>query len=73
MIGKWIFNKFYKVPKLKLCPACNGSPKIIKVGDDKQFFAVRCNDCGKFVANCWEAGRTEKEAAGIWNKGIKNF
>lgn len=73
MISKWIFNKFYKIPEIKICPVCNGSPKIVRVGDWKQFFAVRCNDCGKVIANSWEAGRTEKEAVKIWNKGIKNF
>lgn len=72
-IKKWIFNKFYKAPKLKLCPVCKKYPQIIKVGDWKQFFAVKCTNCGKVIANCWEAGRTKKEAAEIWNKRIKNF
>lgn len=71
-ISKWIFNKFYKIPKIKLCPVCKNNPEIIRVGDNKQFFTVKCVNCGKIVANCWEAGRTEKEAAEIWNKGIKN-
>lgn len=59
--------------ELKKCPNCKSIPKIIRIGDWKQFFVVKCISCGKVVANSWEAGRTEKEAVKIWNKGIKNF
>lgn len=65
-----IVEKIYKISKLKLCPVCKSYPKIIRVGDWKQFFTVKCINCGKIVANYWEAGRTEKEAIKIWNKRI---
>ena len=58
---------------LKKCPYCGGHPKIIRVGDDRQFFAVICSECYKTpVKNC-EARLTEFGAAKIWNVRVNEI
>lgn len=50
------------------CPKCGGNPVPVRVGDNKQFFAMRCEKCGHFAAKHWEAGLTDEQAAEIWNR-----
>lgn len=53
--------------KLEKCPYCGGHPKIIRVGDDRQFFIAICSECYKTPVKNHEARLTETGAGLIWN------
>lgn len=50
------------------CPKCGGNPIPVRVGDNKQLFAMRCKNCGYFAARPHEAGLTDEQATVIWNR-----
>lgn len=55
------------------CPYCNNRPKLIKVGDDRQYYINICSKCYKTpVKNC-EARLTKLGAVLIWNKRVREL
>ena len=50
------------------CRKCGSVPELIKVGDYKEYFIVKCPKCHHTEANYDEASTTERGAIRIWNK-----
>lgn len=59
--------------KIEKCPYCGGRPHIIRVGDDRQFFAVICSKCYKTPVKNYEARLTKSGAILIWNARVRQF
>ena len=53
--------------KLNPCRRCGGKPKLIPIGDWKQYYVYSCSQCGLIPALLGEARLTEKGAREIWN------
>lgn len=60
----------FKTPIPKPCPYCGGLPRIRFVGDFKQFFILRCDNCPSPL-NSGDAKSTFRQAVKIWNKRCK--
>lgn len=60
-----------KMAKLMLC-FCGGQPEIKAVGDNKQYFACICSNCGKTPVRLDEARATRFGAIKIWNRSVNN-
>lgn len=54
-----------------MCPKCGGLPVFKQVGDNKEFWAVQCSNCGYYAANCNEAQMTPEAAMKLWNMKVK--
>ena len=54
--------------KVRRCKKCGGIPVVNRVGDDKNYFIIRCSSCQYTSANYDEASLTVKSAVRIWNK-----
>lgn len=54
--------------ELKSCPFCGGNPKLIAVGDNKDYYVYSCTICGYKAASFNEAKLTKRGARKIWNR-----
>ena len=54
--------------KVRRCKKCGGIPVVNRVGDDKNYFVIRCSSCHYTPAQYDEASLTVKSAVRIWNK-----
>lgn len=57
---------------IKHCHKCGAVPELIRVGDLKEYFIVKCPECYHTEAKYDEASITERDAIRIWNKRSKN-
>lgn len=48
------------------CCKCGGAPEIIRVGDQKEYFLVRCSKCYHSTNKYDEASLTESHALRVW-------
>lgn len=64
---KLSMNELYK------CPKCQDLPILLRVGDDKQFFACVCSDCGYTPIGLGEARYSPYSAMNLWNTKIELF
>lgn len=53
---------------LKPCKYCGGKARLIRVGDQKEFFAYQCANCYKYHARHNEARLTPNGAKRVWNR-----
>lgn len=57
------------IPPIKQC-LCGGEAKLIKVGDQKQYYVVQCCKCYGNMAESGEAKVNPAEAVRLWNRRI---
>lgn len=57
------------IPPIKQC-LCGGGAKLIKVGDQKQYYVVQCSKCYGNMAESCEAKVNPAEAVRLWNRRI---
>lgn len=57
------------IPPIKRC-LCGGEAKLIKVGDQKQYYVVQCSKCYGNMAESCEAKVNPAEAVRLWNRRI---
>ena len=55
--------------KLNLCPRCGTSPRLLRVGDNRDLWVCTCMECGYTPAKNGEARSTIRGAVKVWNKG----
>lgn len=60
-----------KMAKLTLC-SCGGQPEIKAVGDNKQYFACVCSNCGKTPLHIDEAQMTKTGTIKLRNRRSDN-
>ena len=58
--------------ELKPCKYCGGGAELVRVGDNKEYLAYRCSNCGNFHARRSEARRTPSGARNVWNRRADN-
>ena len=49
------------------CHWCKGSPKLFRVGDNKEYLVYMCSKCYKTPVHIDEASLTPAHAARMWN------
>lgn len=54
--------------EIRACAFCGGMPRLIKCGDQKEYFAYLCSFCYESPVRLDEARLTPEEARKIWNK-----
>ena len=57
------------IEKLRNCK-CGNTPNVVKVGDRKTLFVVKCNKCGLILANYHEASNLPTGAIRLWNNRV---
>lgn len=50
------------------CHICSSEPRLIKVGDQKEFLVYICSKCYETPVHYDEASLTEAHAARTWNR-----
>ena len=65
------FFKKKPIEPLEGCAYCKGAPKLMKIGDKKQYFVYKCSNCFTAPALFDEAKRSERGAREMWNKRTK--
>ena len=58
------------VDLLMYCHMCGGAPKLIRVGDQKEYLTYICSECYNTPVHYDEASTIAACAASIWNKRI---
>lgn len=58
--------------ELKPCKYCGGKPRLIPVGDFREYYAYRCSNCGEYHAQFGEARCTIRGAKKVWNRRADN-
>lgn len=54
------------IPPIKQC-LCGGGAKLVKVGDQKQYYVVQCSKCYGNMTESSEAKVNPAEAVRLWN------
>lgn len=66
-----LFKKLFKKAPLivpRKCPFCGGVPRVIKCGDQKEFWVVQCSCCYETPVLSHEASVSPSYAIRIWNE-----
>jgi hypothetical protein len=56
------------IVEIRACAFCGGIPRLIKCGDQKEYFVYLCSFCYESPVRHDEARLMPKEARKIWNK-----
>lgn len=59
--------------RIEHCPLCSHEAKLVRVGDNKDLFIVRCSECGLELAP-WDMAKViEGDAIYLWNDTIRRL
>jgi hypothetical protein len=53
---------------IRTCLFCNGTPRLTKCGDQKEYFVYLCSKCHETPVRGWDARISKLEARKVWNK-----